>query len=92
MCFPLKEEREEGEGESISPLGAEQEAFRECFGLRWAKRQLLLSVVERIVHALRVFGFYCHRYLLPLKRERRPKGHQDLLWERNRGLRGTASD
>ena len=81
MCFPLKEEREEGEGELISPLGAEQEAFRECFGLRWAKRQLLLSVVERIVHALRVFGFYCHRYLLPLKRERRPKGHQDLFWK-----------
>ena len=39
-----------------------------------AKRQLPLSVEERIVHALRVFGFYCHRYLLPLKRERGPKG------------------
>ena len=38
MCFPLKEEREEGEGELISPLGAEQEAFRECFGLRWTKK------------------------------------------------------
>ena len=41
----LREEREEGEGESISPLGAEQGTLRECFGLRWAKRrQLSLSV------------------------------------------------
>ena len=31
-------------------------------------------MVERIVYALRVFGFYCHRYLRPLKRERGPKG------------------
>jgi hypothetical protein len=34
----LKEEREEAEGESRSPLGAEQEAFRDVFGLRWTKK------------------------------------------------------
>ena len=39
MCFlPLKEERKENEGESISPLGAEQGTLRDCFGLRWAKK------------------------------------------------------
>ena len=47
MCFPLKEEREEGEGESISPLGAEQEALRECFGLRWAKEIALALSVDK---------------------------------------------
>ena len=45
--LPLKEEREEDEGESGSPLGAEQEAFRDVFGLRWAKEiALALSVLE----------------------------------------------
>ena len=38
MCFSLKEEREEGKGESISPLGAEQGTLRDCFGLRWTKK------------------------------------------------------
>ena len=50
--------------------------MRECIGLRWAKK-IAASVGGRgtyCVHALRVFGFYCHRYLLPLKRERGLKG------------------
>ena len=48
MCFlPLKEERKENEGESISPLGAEQEALRECFGLRWAKEIALALSVDK---------------------------------------------
>ena len=47
MCLPLKEEREEDEGESISPLGAEQGTFKDCFGLRWTKRQLPLPVGSR---------------------------------------------
>jgi hypothetical protein len=36
--FAFLEGREEAEGESISPLGAEQEAFRDYFGLRWTKK------------------------------------------------------
>ena len=43
----LKEGGEENEGESISPLGAEQEALRECFGLRWAKEIALALSVDK---------------------------------------------
>ena len=46
LCASL-EGREEAEGKSISPLGAEREAFRDVFGLRWAKRQLPLPVGSR---------------------------------------------
>ena len=57
LCASL-EGREEAEGKSISPLGAEREAFRDVFGLRWAKRrQLPLSVGEgRIAYTLYVYS------------------------------------
>ena len=37
MCFSRRK-REEAEGASRSPLGAEQGTLRDCFGLRWAKK------------------------------------------------------
>ena len=45
--LPSKEEREENEGESRSSLEAEQGTFKDCFGLRWTKRQLPLPVGSR---------------------------------------------
>ena len=57
--FAFLEGREEAEGESISPLGAEQEAFRDYFGLRWTK-EIATSVgggEGRIAYASCVPGF-----------------------------------
>ena len=56
----LKEGGEENEGESRSPLGAEQEAFRECFGLRWTKK-IASSVGAGGAHAIRLM---CTRPLI----------------------------
>ena len=55
----LKEGGEEDEGESISPLGAERETFRDVFGWRWTKK-IATSVgggEGRIAYALCVPGF-----------------------------------
>jgi len=44
MCFPLKEEREEGKGGIKISSGSGTGALRECFGLRWAKKKTATSV------------------------------------------------
>ena len=57
--LPLKEEREEDEGASRSPLGAKQEAFRDVFGLRWTKKTA--TSVGGGAHAIRLM---CTRTLI----------------------------
>ena len=76
MCFSLKEEREEDEGASRSPLGAKQGTLRECFGLRWTKKTATsVGRVETYCrHSLRVSYFIVIAMCFPLKRERGPKG------------------
>ncbi len=57
--LPLKEEREEDEGGSRSPLGAKQGTLRECFGLRWTKKITASTgrVETYCTHSLRVSDF-----------------------------------
>ena len=38
LCASLEGRKRRGEGESRSPLEAEQATLRDCFGLRWAKK------------------------------------------------------
>ena len=62
--------------------------MRECFGLRWAKIQLPLSVAERnVLYTLYVYLDFIVIAIASLEeRAGAEGGHQDLLWERNRGL------
>ena len=93
MCFPLKEEREEDEGESGSPLGAEQEAFRDVFGLRWAKKTATsVGGGTYCIRSTCIWILLSSLFASLEEREGAEGGNQDLLWELNRGLLGNASD